>query len=1055
MTDFRIRVIVDPSQAKVAKEVVNKELTQVENKADSLRQTLKRTFAFVTVGLAVREVQQLTDSFTTIQNRLRTVNEDQAQVNETFGSLVGIANQTRTEIDAIAGLYQRGSIAAAELGASNEELLKFVERVGQGLAIQGGSAAAASGALTQLSQALGSGIVRAEEFNSILEGAFPIAQAAARGIDRAGGSVARLRQLIVRGEVTSRQFFEGFLEGSKQLEEQFGRTLPTLAQSFTVLRNSLVEFIGESDKSISASATLAQGVILLAQNLEALANSLLAVGAIAGTAFLVRLGRQAVQSVKGVVELNKAIKAGNFVLLGSAQAEQQQAAARVASLQASVQASAASLQEARATLAATQATLADIKAKVQHAVVVRGDTTAQFARIQVMRQAALIEQQVAAQTAAVAKAQTAFVAQTNLLTAAQSTLNARTAVATARVGALSKAWTFLNTTTVGITGTLVTAGAAFFAVNKILEFQKELLDDIAEAFNNVVEDSKFPALGTQIRILQQDLRRLDEIAKAQGGFLSDSQQARRDQVAEALARVREEARKLQEQSSRVDESRRKEKVTVDNLVQGLRDQAKALQTVGREGQVQARVQAEINKLLKAGQLFDEAETRRRLESEVRRVQALEDQKRVLEEIRGPNEDLRANLQATSALLLTGRINLAEYTIQVAKLMEEFNKAKDEDPFREQVTTITDANALLQVQIDKGRQAAEIRRTILGIEKELGRELTDPERSQVERESKRNDLLGEQARILAQIRGPQQRFNLAIQALNSLQDQGKITTEQYLQTLAKLREEFGKQAQANPFDEQIRDLEETVRLLEIRAEKGAVVAEAEEIRLSLIRQGAKEEQIDLERIIALLERRNELEGRRGEVDQSFGAGIQRGLQQVNREAENLAAVGQRVVSTFADQATDAILKFVQTGKFSFKEFGSAVLAELQRILVRLLVIQTLSAAFGGFAPAAAPLANLGTQALNRGAQGGATVQPGQRPRMVGEGGPERFMPDRTGTIVPNPADVPQEPPQVNVQVIVVSDEDAARKAVASGELDEVIMVRLGKNKDSAKQSLGLG
>ncbi len=121
-------------------------------------------------------------------------------MNSAIDDLQAIANKTRQPIESIASLYQRASISAKELGASNEDLTKFVDRVGQSLAVLGGPASESAGALQQLSQALGSGIVRAEEFNSILEGAPTIAQAVAKGLAAAGGSVSKLRALVIGGE---------------------------------------------------------------------------------------------------------------------------------------------------------------------------------------------------------------------------------------------------------------------------------------------------------------------------------------------------------------------------------------------------------------------------------------------------------------------------------------------------------------------------------------------------------------------------------------------------------------------------------------------------------------------------------------------------------------------------------------------------------------------------------------------------------------------------------------------------------------------------------------
>ena len=231
----------------------------------------RRAFAGIGIALVVRQLAQLSDEFITIQNRLRTIIPDQNELNDTFGELVTIANTTRTELGSVVQLFQRGSLAAKELGASNAELLLFTERVGKALAVQGGSAASSSGALLQLSQALGSGIVRAEEFNSILEGAFPIAQAAARGIDGFGGSVSKLRGAIIKGTITSEVFFRGFLKGSEETAEQFEQTSSTIGQAFTVLGNNATVLVGKFNESSGAAGSLAEGILVLSRNLPQVA----------------------------------------------------------------------------------------------------------------------------------------------------------------------------------------------------------------------------------------------------------------------------------------------------------------------------------------------------------------------------------------------------------------------------------------------------------------------------------------------------------------------------------------------------------------------------------------------------------------------------------------------------------------------------------------------------------------------------------------------------------------------------------------------------------------
>ena len=301
MADFRIVVTIDPTGARRGGRRVERSLQGVGTQADRTRQLITRAFAFVGVGVALRQLTRLTDLFTELRNRTRIAVGELGDVNSTLNRLRGIANRTRTPVSQMVELFQRGSIAAAELGASQEELLRFTTAVGQGLAIQGGAAGTASGAILQLSQSLGSGIVRAEEFNSILEGAFPIAQAAARGIDEAGGSVARLRQLIVSGDITSRQFFEGILNQADELDRVFSTTVPTISQSLTVLQNNLISFIGEQDQAAGVSGLLSRVIIGLSENLGILARG---VGALA-LVFGARLVRSAFLASASFIGVNR------------------------------------------------------------------------------------------------------------------------------------------------------------------------------------------------------------------------------------------------------------------------------------------------------------------------------------------------------------------------------------------------------------------------------------------------------------------------------------------------------------------------------------------------------------------------------------------------------------------------------------------------------------------------------------------------------------------------------------------------------------------------------
>lgn len=247
---------------------------EMRGSSDRIANYLKSAASAIAAGVSAREITRLADSYTRFTNNLRVAGVEGAALNKVQETLFQSAQRNGVQIEALSTLYGRASQAASNLGASQADLLKFTDGVTNALRIQGGDPAAASGALMQLSQALQSGTVRAEEFNSVNEGAFPILQAVAVGSDRFAGSVAKLRQEVIAGTVTSREFFESFLAGSATLEERAAKAALTTGQAMTVLQNALTLYVGEADKGLGASQALGSAISSVADNLGTLIPAL-------------------------------------------------------------------------------------------------------------------------------------------------------------------------------------------------------------------------------------------------------------------------------------------------------------------------------------------------------------------------------------------------------------------------------------------------------------------------------------------------------------------------------------------------------------------------------------------------------------------------------------------------------------------------------------------------------------------------------------------------------------------------------------------------------------
>lgn len=286
---------------------------QMRRSSGQIGNSLRGLAASFAAYFSVREVIAITDSYTRFQNSLRVAGLEGQNLADVQDRLFQSAQRYGVQLETLGQLYGRASQAASALGASQEDLLKFTDNISAAVKVQGGNVQQASGALLQLSQALQSGTVRAEEFNSVNEGLFPVLQAVAAGSDKFGGSVAKLRKAVIDGKVSSKEFFDAFQRGAPILEERAAKAALTTQAAFTQLTNALTKYFGEADKANGASAALASGIKALADNLDTIIPAL----AILATAMGVSYVRSALSAATATGVLRGAMLALSNVAIAA------------------------------------------------------------------------------------------------------------------------------------------------------------------------------------------------------------------------------------------------------------------------------------------------------------------------------------------------------------------------------------------------------------------------------------------------------------------------------------------------------------------------------------------------------------------------------------------------------------------------------------------------------------------------------------------------------------------------------------------------------------------
>lgn len=294
-----IRVTIDPASAKTGASVVKSELRGIAGEArntsraqseltkaandntrafrETARATTESSRAMLSLNNAIkgfigyataRYVIGLADSYTRFTNSLRVANVEGDNQRLVIDKLYSSAQRYGVQLEAMGALYGKASQAQKSLNASQGDLLKFTDGVAAALKVQGGSVTDAAGALHQLGQAITGNKIQAEEYNSILDGAYPILQAVAAGSDKYKGSVAALTKEVKAGNVTSKQFFDDFLKGSSFLEQRAAKSNFTVASSWQVLTNAVTKYIGETDQANAITASLGAGLRGLGNNLD-------------------------------------------------------------------------------------------------------------------------------------------------------------------------------------------------------------------------------------------------------------------------------------------------------------------------------------------------------------------------------------------------------------------------------------------------------------------------------------------------------------------------------------------------------------------------------------------------------------------------------------------------------------------------------------------------------------------------------------------------------------------------------------------------------------------
>ncbi|URM40014.1 tape measure protein [Acinetobacter sp. AS23] len=318
--ESRLVIVIDSQNAERNARNLGNELNSIEKNGDFATKSMDRMSVatrslagymagVVTIGSAISKM----DLYTGINNKLKLVTNNQEELNLAMNDTFEIAQRSASSWSAVNDVYSKYMSNAKTLNLTQEQTAKLTEITSKAVAISGSNAESAAAALFQYGQSLDGNILRAEEFNSLVDGAGGLLNAMAKGL---GVTRGELRQMMLDGQLTGEVITKALLKAGDSVEELYGKTDKTIAQSLEMLSNGITKFVGETGQGSGAAQTLAGSIQILANNLDLIVDS----------AFVLGIGL-----------MTKAVLTKTIAIQASIVASTQQRAANLAEAQSQVQ----------------------------------------------------------------------------------------------------------------------------------------------------------------------------------------------------------------------------------------------------------------------------------------------------------------------------------------------------------------------------------------------------------------------------------------------------------------------------------------------------------------------------------------------------------------------------------------------------------------------------------------------------------------------------------------------------------------------------------------------
>lgn len=271
------------------------EFTKALNSGGFAANILSTAIGNILANLNVSEFIKWLDINTYLQNSLRALGFQGSELADVYERLFQVAQNTGGSFEDTVSLFGRMELTTRSLGWSTAELIDLTEQLGMAITLSGASGAQSEAVMRNLGDAMGMGVLRGQELNSIMMNAPVIAESIANHL---GITIGELKKYGEQGKLTAQVVKDALSGAADSLEQRFEDTGWTISEAFVRVRNAFIKLVGDFDAGTRSTEGLVAAVFWLTENLEEVVKAAVSVASALALAF----------ARKGVDELIKGVR---------------------------------------------------------------------------------------------------------------------------------------------------------------------------------------------------------------------------------------------------------------------------------------------------------------------------------------------------------------------------------------------------------------------------------------------------------------------------------------------------------------------------------------------------------------------------------------------------------------------------------------------------------------------------------------------------------------------------------------------------------------------------